>query len=180
MRTGLLLITVSIPLLIISCALLEKNSPRQIPLVQHVDLNKYAGRWYEIARFPHRFERDLVNVTATYTLLEDGRIEVRNQGFRHSLQGKPSDIKGIAWVPDLAVPARLKVRFFWPFAADYRIIALDAVEYQYAIVTSSSWKYLWILGRQPQMEPELYDRLVTMAQQHGFDVSRLYRVPQDW
>ncbi|UCH63633.1 MAG: lipocalin family protein [Fidelibacterota bacterium] len=169
-----------IPLILSSCAGTGNGKTKDIPLATDVDLTRYAGRWYEIARFQHRFERDLVNVTATYTLRDDGRIEVLNQGYKGSPDGKRSDAKAVAWVPDPAVPARLKVRFFWPFAADYRIIALDQEGYQYAMVTSSSWRYFWILGRLPQMDEETYAMLVSKAQAYGFDVSQIYKVPQDW
>lgn len=174
------LATIFIPLILSSCALTGNGSTRDIPLVTDVDLTRYAGRWYEIARFQHRFERDLVNVTATYSLRDDGRIEVLNQGYKGSPDGNRSDARAIAWVPDPAVPARLRVRFFWPFAADYRIIALEQEGYQYAMVTSSSWRYLWILGRLPQMDEDTYTMLVSKAQAYGFDVSQLYQVPQDW
>jgi len=171
---------ICIPLILSSCALTGNGRAKDIPLVTDVDLTRYAGRWYEIARFQHRFERDLVNVTATYTLRDDGRIDVLNQGFKGSPDGKRSDARAIAWIPDANEPARLRVRFFWPFAADYRIIALDQEGYQYALVTSSSWRYLWILGRLPQMDAETYTNLVSKAQAYGFDVSQLYQVPQDW
>ena len=180
MRIETTLLTIFILLVICSCAGTEKGRTRDIPLVPAVDLSRYAGRWYEIARFPHRFERDLVNVTATYTIRADGRIDVLNQGYKLSPDGERSDAKAIAWVPDPAVSARLRVRFFWPFAADYRIIALDQEGYQYAMVASSSWNFLWILGRQPQMDDDTYARLMGMAQAWGFDVSRLYKVPQEW
>lgn len=180
MRALTVVLMLVTPLALLAQVRTTIKSPRDIPLVPEVDLTRYLGRWYEIARFPHRFERDLVNVTATYSIRPDGRIDVLNQGYKLSPAGDRSDAKAIAWVPDLAVPARLRVRFFWPFAADYRIIALDQVGYQYALVTSSSWKFLWILGREPQMDAETYSKLVALAQGYGFDVSQLYQVPQEW
>ena len=180
MRTAIIILLLITPLALLAQTITAVKSPKDIPLVPEVDLARYAGRWYEIARFPHRFERDLVNVTATYTVRPDGRIDVLNEGYKQSTEGKKSDAKAIAWVPDPAVPARLRVRFFWPFAADYRIIALDGEGYQYAMVTSSSWKFLWILGREPQMDAEIYSKLVELAQGYGFDVSQLYKVPQEW
>lgn len=180
MRTEINLFMVLIPIALSACALSGKSSPKDIPLVGDVDLTRYAGRWYEIARFPHRFERDLVNVTATYTIRADGRIDVLNQGKKGSPVGEQSDARAVAWIPDSSEPARLKVRFFWPFAADYRIVALDQEGYQYAMVTSSSWNFLWILGREPQLDDDTYTMLVNQAREHGFDVSQLYKVSQEW
>ncbi|MFC1481303.1 lipocalin family protein [Candidatus Neomarinimicrobiota bacterium] len=149
-----------------------------IPLVPELDLNRYVGTWYEIARFPHRFERDLTRVTATYALRDDGKVDVINRGFKAGDPDRMSEAKGKAWVPDPDVPARLKVSFFWPFAGDYRVIALDK-DYHYAMVISSSWKYFWILCRQPTMADETYHRLVDMAAAYGFNTDKIIKVPQD-
>ncbi len=155
----------------------KSASTESIPPVPHFELSRYLGTWYEIARLPHRFEKGLVRVTATYTLLPDGKIQVLNRGFKTS-KNKWSQAKGKAWVPDPAVPARLKVRFFWPFSAEYKIIRLDP-DYQWAVVTSSSTKYFWILSRTPVMDEALYQSLVQFAAQNGFDTGRLIRVPQE-
>jgi len=149
-----------------------------VKAVGYADLKKYTGTWYEIARFPNSFERGLKCVTATYTLRDDGRITVLNQG--HKI-GEPSEIKkaaGVAWVPDKTYPAKLKVRFFWPFSGDYWILELDP-SYRFALVGDPSLKYLWILSRTKKMEEADYLRLVEKAKENGFDISKLMLVQQD-
>ncbi|MFC1619892.1 lipocalin family protein [Candidatus Neomarinimicrobiota bacterium] len=150
-----------------------------IKTVPQLDLERYAGTWYEIARFPHRFERGLVNVTATYTQLPNGKIEVVNRGRKGSTDGEESIASGKAWLPDPNEPGRLKVSFFWIFASDYKVFVLDE-DYQYAMVTSSSKKYLWILARTPTLDETIYQQLLQTARDNGFDLSQLIKVPQDW
>jgi apolipoprotein D and lipocalin family protein len=145
--------------------------------VSEVNLERYMGTWYEIARFPHSFERNLVGVTATYRLKENGKVEVINQGYLHTLDGKLKKAKAFAKVPNPQEPARLKVYFFWPFGADYLILDL-APDYTWALVGSSSPNYLWILSRTPQMEPQLYNDIVQKAQSLGYDISKLELVEQ--
>jgi lipocalin len=147
-----------------------------IQTVGELDLERYLGTWYEIARFPHRFEKGLVNVTATYNQLPDGKIEVINRGIKN---GKESIAKGKAWRPDPNEPGRLKVSFFWIFASDYKVFVLDD-DYQYAMVTSSSKNYLWILARTPTLDEQVYEQLLQTARDNGFDLSQLIKVPQDW
>jgi len=146
--------------------------------VKELDLNRYLGTWYEIARFPHSFEKNLVGVTAMYRLREDGKIEVVNQGFKNALDGKLSKAVGKARIPDNKEPGRLKVSFFWIFYADYFVLELDAENYQYAMIGSSSDKYFWILGRTPQMDPAVYNMLLDKARQRGYNLDKLYKVPQ--
>lgn len=148
--------------------------------VPDVDLERYSGLWYEIARFPHSFEKGLVGVTAEYILKPGGRVTVINRGYRVSFDGRVSTVRGRAQVPDPAEPGRLKVAFFLFFGADYRILDLDrkAEDYRWAIVGSSSDNYLWILSREPIMEEELYRDLVRRAAALGYDTSRLIRVEQ--
>jgi apolipoprotein D and lipocalin family protein len=153
------------------------ESTKTLPPVPEFDLNRYLGTWYEIVRIPHRFEKDLIKVTATYSLRPDGKIQVLNRGYKPS-KGKWSEAKGKAWVPDLRVPARLKVSFFWPFSAEYKIIRLDA-DYQWALVTSGSTDYLWLLSRIPKMEEAVVDSLVRFVNGKGFDVGKLIRVEQE-
>lgn len=153
------------------------ESAKPIPLVQNFDLSRYLGTWYEIARLPHRFEKDLIKVTATYSLLSDGKIRVVNRGYKPA-KGKWSEAKGKAWVPDPNIAARLRVRFFWPFAADYRIIQLDP-DYRWAVVTSGSKDYLWILSRTPRLDEAVYGSLVRFVRDNGFDVEKLIRVEQE-
>ena len=153
------------------------ESTKAIPPVPEFDLSRSLGTWYEIIRMPHRFEKDLIKVTAEYSLRPDGKIQVLNRGYKLS-KGKWSEAKGKAWIPDLRVPSRLKVSFFWPFSAEYKIIRLDA-EYRWAMVTSGSTDYLWLLSRTPKMEPAVVDSLIRFAEEKGFDVGKLIRVEQE-
>jgi len=165
---------------LVSCAVAPKLSTLTIPSVNNVDINRYAGNWFEIARLPQSFEKGLVNVTATYEIRPDGKISVINQGYKGSAAGKPSKAKGTAWIPDPKSPGVLKVRFFWPFTGVYKIINLDLKEYTYSVVTSNSKKYLWILSREPVMNDKTYKELVEFTRQNGFDVDKLIKVPQNW
>lgn len=145
--------------------------------VKELDLNRYLGTWYEIARFPHSFEKNLVGVTATYRLRDDGKIEVVNQGYKNTLDGERSKAVGKAKIPDKNEPGKLKVSFFWIFYADYFVLELDK-NYQYVMIGSFSDKYFWILCRTPQMDSKIYDMLVENARKRGYDLSKLYKVPQ--
>jgi len=147
-------------------------------VVKDLDIQQYLGTWYEIARFDHGFERGLVGVTATYSLRRDGKIKVVNSGYRDSLDGKLSKAVGKAKIPDpLNEPAKLKVSFFLFFYGDYFVMELDE-EYQWAIVGSTTDKYLWILSRTPVMKQELYSQLLDKLKERGYDVSRLIKVKQ--
>ena len=157
--------------------ILAGGSTKTIPPVQSFDLNRYLGTWYEIARLPHRFEKDLVNVTATYTLRPDGAVQVLNRGYK-TAKGKWSEARGKAWVPDPDVPARLKVRFFWPFSAEYKIIRLDP-DYRWAVVTSGTRDYLWILSRTPVLDEGVVQSLLQFVRDNGFDTGKLILVPQE-
>lgn len=145
--------------------------------VKELDLNRYLGTWYEIARFPHSFEKNLVGVTATYSMRSDGKIEVVNQGFKNSLGGEPSQAIGKAKIPNPQEPGKLKVSFFWIFYADYFVLELDE-NYQYAMIGSSSDKYFWILSRTPQLAPEIYEMLLEKARVRGYNLEKLEKVPQ--
>jgi len=145
--------------------------------VKELDLNRYLGKWYEIARFPHSFEKNLVGVTATYRLKNDGMIEVLNEGFKNTLNGEHSKATGKAKIPNKLEPGKLKVSFFWIFYADYFVLELDP-NYQYVMIGSSSDKYFWILSRTPQMDPAVYNMLCDNARKRGYNLEKLYKVPQ--
>lgn len=145
--------------------------------VKELDLNRYMGTWYEIARFPHSFEKDLVGVTATYSLRDDGKISVVNEGYKYTLDGEQSKAVGKAKIPDKTEPGRLKVSFFCFFYGDYYVLELDP-DYQYVMLGSSSDKYFWILSRTPQMAPDVYEMLLEKARKRGYNLERLYKVPQ--
>jgi apolipoprotein D and lipocalin family protein len=167
--------------LLIGCALFVSavagESTKNLPPVSGFDLNRYLGTWYEIFRLPHRFEKDLIRVTATYSLRPDGKIAVLNRGFKPA-KNKWSEARGKAWIPDSGIPARLKVSFFWPFSAEYKIIRLDP-DYRWALVTSGSTDYLWLLSRTPKMEVAVVDSLIGYIREKGFEVSRLIHVEQE-
>ncbi len=147
-------------------------------VVKELDVQKYLGTWYEIARYDHSFERGLVGVTAKYSMRDDGKIKVLNSGYKNNLDGKFSQAVGKAKIPDpINEPAKLKVAFFLFFYGDYYVMELDK-DYQWAVIGSSSAKYLWILSRKPQMEKELYNELLTKLQKRGYDVSKLIKVEQ--
>lgn len=150
------------------------NAPLQT--VPHVDLSRYVGRWYEIARYPMRFEKDCASdVTATYTPLADGKIEVLNACRKADRQVKKS--KGTARVVDRTTNAKLKVTFFWPFSGNYWIIDL-APDYTYAVVGEPDRKYLWILSRSPQLTESVYGHIVTRVREVGYDPSLLMKTTQ--
>jgi apolipoprotein D and lipocalin family protein len=154
---------------------MSKNNSTTVTVV---DLDRYLGKWYEIARFPHRFEKGLVGVTANYSKRTDGKIDVVNAGYENSLSGKYREAHGKAKIPDANEPGRLKVSFFLFFYADYNILELDTLKYQYALVGSSSDNYLWILSRSPMMNAETYSMLVEKARARGYKVENLIKVMQ--
>ncbi len=145
--------------------------------VQELDLERYMGTWYEIARFNHRFERNLVGVTATYSLRDDGKITVINAGYKNSLDGKFKKSKGKAKQPNPDDPGKLKVSFFLFFYADYYILELDE-NYQWALVGSSSANYLWILSRNPKLDQETLDCILKKARERGYNTDELILVEQ--
>ena len=153
--------------------------PQKAPsVVSTVDLNRYMGMWYEIARLPNYFERKLKCASATYTLREDGRITVLNKGNYLTDPEKSTSVRGVAWIPDRNSPAKLKVQFFWPFSGDYWIMELDK-EYRYVLVGDPSHKYLWILAREKEMDEQTYNMLLSKAVENGYDVKSIIRVEQD-
>lgn len=150
---------------------------KALEVVPRVDLERYLGTWYEIATIPQRFQKDCVGVTATYTLRDDGTIEVLNKCRKKTLDGEIKTVKGKAWVVDKDTNAKLKVQFFWPFRGDYWIIQLDP-DYQYAVVGHPGRKYLWVLCRTPQMDEPLYQELVQRIANVGYDPSLIKRTLQ--
>ncbi len=158
--------------------LTSSYSQKSVPVVSAVDLNRYKGFWYEIARLPNFFERKLKCTSATYTLRDDGKITVLNKGNFISDPQKTSSAKGVAWIPDKNSPAKLKVRFFWPFSGDYWIMDLDK-NYRYVLIGEPSRRYLWILSREKTIDEETYDKLLQKAVDSGYNVDSIIRVEQD-
>ncbi len=141
--------------------------------VKDVDLEKYMGKWYEIARFENKFQKGMEGVTAEYTILEDGKIEVLNSGYQGSLSGEKRSKTGKAKCPDLTKPGNLKVSFFLWFYSDYLILDLDQENYSYALVAGSDDKYLWILSRTPELDKDVLDTIIQKAKAKGYDVNKL-------
>jgi apolipoprotein D and lipocalin family protein len=147
-------------------------------VVKKLDIQKFLGTWYEIARYNHFFERGLVGVTANYSIQEEGKIKVINSGYKDNLDGKLSKAIGKAYIPDPDnEPAKLKVSFFLFFYADYFVMELDK-DYQWAVIGSNSDKYLWILSRTPQMNEVLFNELLGKLKKRGYDISTLIKVAQ--
>ncbi len=154
------------------------SPPRGVTPVQTFEAERYLGRWYEIARLDHGFERNLTHVTATYESLPDGGIEVINRGY-DSKEGEWQEIRGKARAAGEPGTGSLEVSFFPPFAGGYHVIALDRNAYQWAVVSGPTRNFLWILSRTPTMDRSLKDRLFEVARVNGFAVDELIEVPQE-
>lgn len=140
--------------------------------------DRYMGKWYEIARLDHSFERNLNNVSATYTRKANGDIRVKNRGFNTKTRAW-KEIEGNARFLVNETVGSLKVSFFGPFYGGYHIIALDRQNYRYAMVTGPNRSYLWILARHETLEESIYAELVSQASAWGFDTTQLIRVEQN-
>lgn len=151
-----------------SCTLQKVNNET----IESFDLNRYLGKWYEIARFDHIFECGMDHNKAVYTQCKDGIVNVKNSGVKN---GEIKEITGIAKTTN--TPALLRVSFFKPFYADYRVMYIDK-DYQYALVGSASSNYLWILSRTPNISDSAKDTLLTEATRRGYDTSKFIWVKQ--
>ena len=155
-------------LLLMGCA----GIPNNVQPVSHFKLDQYLGRWHEIARLDHSFERGLSRVTANYTMRDDGGVRVVNRGYSAS-DNSWKEAEGKAYFvrsPDLGY---LKVSFFGPFYGSYVIFDLDHEHYLHALVCGPDKSYLWILAREPVIGNDLKDRLVKKAASFGFDTDQL-------
>lgn len=151
------------------------NLPEGIKPVNHFELSRYLGTWYEIARLDHSFERDLMRVTAEYSLQADGGVKVINRGFNPNSQ-QWDEAQGKAYFVTDEHVGHLKVSFFGPFYASYVIFVLDSQGYEYAMVTGPNRDYLWILARQPSLSAQRLNTLVSQAKRQGFDTRQLIYV----
>ena len=136
--------------LISGCQSIPKKTSPELQVVPHVDIDRYLGKWYEIALYPNWFEKGCFRSTAFYEKLKDGQIKVSNRCRMHSPKGKLNEAIGYAKIADNKTNAKLKVQFFWPFKGDYWIIDLDK-DYQYAVISEPDRQYLWILSRFPNI-----------------------------
>lgn len=151
----------------------RRTSDTPLTTVAEVNLERYLGRWYEIARYDSRFERGCDGVTADYAMREDGLISVINTCYREGLDGPAETADGRARVVPGSSNAKLEVSFFGPFWGDYWVIELDEAEYQWAVVSEPRGRYLWILSRTPQMNPDVLDARLARLNAIGFDTGAL-------
>ncbi len=140
--------------------------------VKSLDLNRFMGRWYEIARFDHKFERDMEQVTTMYSIGKNGNVKVVNQGLKGT-KWKTSEGKGKL----TTTPGLLRVSFWGPFYSDYRVMML-APDYTYALIGGESDKYLWILSRSPQLKDNTLNLILNEATSRGYDTTKLIWVKQ--
>lgn len=151
--------------------------PDKVQPVQNFDLNRYLGKWYEIARLDHSFERGLSKVSAQYSLNDSGGVNVINRGY--SSQDKQwQEATGVAYFIDSPNVGLLKVSFFRPFYGTYAIFELDQENYQYAVVSGPSHAYLWILSRSPSLSDTVKEQLIQKASDAGFNTQDLIFVTQ--
>ncbi len=164
--------------LLLSVLLFSKISIAQdLETVSGVDLQKYAGKWFEIASFPQRFQKGCNCTTAEYTLTSKNYLIVENRCKKDSLNGKSLYIKGKVFSEKNTGNAKLKVQFFWPFKGKYWIIDL-AADYSYAVVGHPNRNYLWILSRTASMDNVVYQEIVSRIEANGYDVSKILKTKQ--
>lgn len=162
-------------------SLLSCGSTNYAPLdvVDKVEVNRYIGKWYEIAMLPNNFQKGCNCTTAEYSIIDEETIRVINSCRKDSVNGEVEEATGKAFVVEGTNNAKLRVQFFWPFRGDYWIIDLDRENYQYAVVGAPSRKYLWILSRTPKMDENIFNILVEKCKTKGFDVSKLQITKQE-
>ena len=149
--------------------------PEGTQVVTDFELDRYLGSWYEIARLDHRFERGMSNVTANYSMRDDGGVKVTNRGYEVA-KGEWNDATGKAYFVGDTDVGQLKVSFFGPFYGGYNIIELDENNYQYALVAGPDRSYLWILARSPELDRDILSALVDQAKQLNFPTDELIYV----
>ena len=174
MRRNFLVPIFGVAVLLTGCT----GIPEGLAPVTGFDPDRYLGKWYEIARLDHSFERNLSNVSATYTRKGNGAIQVKNRGY-DTQTGTWKQIEGHARFLKGDTVGSLKVSFFRPFYGGYHIIALDQPGYSYAMVVGPSRSYLWILSRRKTLDDSIYSNLVSKAGSWGFDTEQLIRVVHD-
>ncbi|MEP1469732.1 MAG: lipocalin family protein [Halieaceae bacterium] len=151
--------------------------PEGVEPVTDFDVNRYSGTWYEVARLDHRFERGLSNVTASYSLQDDGTVKVVNRGYNFE-DDSWDDAVGKAAFVDATDVGYLKVSFFGPFYGAYAVFELDKQDYQYAFVAGNTTSYLWLLSRTPTVSGTLRQQFIDKTTTLGFDPAGLIWVDQ--
>ena len=166
-------------LLIIACLTTGGclGMPEHVQPVSEFELNRYQGRWYEIARLDHSFERGLENVTAEYSMRDDGSVRVVNRGFSPENQ-EWSEATGKAYFVNSPDEGYLKVSFFGPFYGSYVVFELDKENYQYAFISGPDLSYLWLLSRTPEVSAEVISSFFKKSEARGFDTSQIILVDQ--
>ncbi len=154
------------------------GKPDGVVAVDGFELDRYLGKWYEIARLDHSFERGLNNISAEYSLMDDGGVKVINSGFSKE-DNEWDKAEGKAYFLDATDTGHLKVSFFGPFYGSYVIFELDKENYQYAFVSGPNTSYLWLLARTQKIDQKIIDRFKKRAQESGFDTSKLIYVEHD-
>lgn len=164
---------------LIGTAILSSCTRTYAPLetVSSVELMKYQGRWYEIARLPQFYEKDCYAVFAEYNIHPDGYVEVLNSCRKGSLSGEVKTANGKAFPVEGSSNSKLRVQFFWPFRGDYWVLKLDP-DYKHVLVGSPDRESLWILSRTPQLDASVYNDLVRYARENGFPTEKLERTVQ--
>ena len=175
LRRAVLLASLGAAAVLAGCASMQP--PPGIPAVSPFDLARYEGRWYELARLDHSFERGMMDVSATYQRQSDGSVRVVNRGFDVA-KNQWRQAVGKALFTGDANTASLKVSFFGPFYGGYNVVALDP-DYQWAMVVGSNLGYLWILSRTPTLPTGVRSRLMAQARAMGVDVDKVLWVEQD-
>ena len=166
--------------ILLACLLLSSclGMPENVKPVETFVLDRYLGKWYEIARLDHSFERGLEQVTAHYSLRKDGGVSVVNRGFS-TKKNKWKQAEGKAYFVNNTDEGYFKVSFFGPFYGTYAIFELDQENYDYAFVSGPDTSYLWLLSRTPTLDPNIIDKFIQQAKQLGFKVEDLIFVNQN-
>lgn len=159
---------------LVSCT----GMPELVKPVQKFELDRYLGKWYEIARLDHSFERGLSQVSAEYTLKDDGGVKVLNRGFSTE-KNKWNEAEGKAYFVDKRDVGHLKVSFFGPFYGSYVVFELEKENYEYAFISGPNTDFLWLLSRTPQVKPKVIDKFKRMAKERGFAIQNLIIVDQN-
>jgi apolipoprotein D and lipocalin family protein len=176
--TFILAVLASSLLGVLGCNNMGKEPSYPLATVSHVDLNRYMGVWYEIARYPNSFQKGCDGSMATYSLMDDGKVSVLNECYDGSFSGKLRSAKGKAWVVDKETNSKLKVSFFWFFAGDYWIIDI-ADDYSYVVVGHPKRKYLWLLSRDKIMKDDIYAGILKrLGEIHHYDTSNIIKTGQ--
>jgi apolipoprotein D and lipocalin family protein len=152
--------------------------PENVKPVENFKIEKYLGKWYEIARLDHSFERGLTRITADYSLRDDGGVRVLNRGYS-AKENSWKEVEGKAYFVKGSDQGYLKVSFFGPFYGSYIVFGLDHENYQYSLVCGPNKSYLWILARSPVMNEDIKNTLIEKAAASGFETSKLIFVDHD-